>query len=225
MTVDFPDTLEEIDDQAFKGCHVLAAVDLSVLDDTLPPAGGPTPGENADEAAAAAAVATPADAANAPPFLNTDPPGPTNGRNATREALVIGVSAFENCLLLSAVKFPDPMDRSRGDSIGESAFADCPSLTDINAGALRQMHLPDEGRGVFPRADGKSLIKIIDNDRFWTTALALERVRPDVAWRDIHGVIDTHIDKFTRDDYWGPYPKTPRDPTRARFKDKFACHV
>jgi hypothetical protein len=235
-TVVFPDTLKWIEDETFDGCTALGAVKLSKTQVTrighrafrgctslvtvFFPHTLEEIGNEADEADAAD-EADEADAAD-----EADEADVTVPDNAMREALVINVSAFENCLLLSAVKFPDRMDPSMGDYIGERAFANCPSLTDVNVDALQQMHLPDEGRGVFPRADGKSLLRITDNDRFWTTALALERrVDNPGSTRDILGIIDTHVNKFTRADYWGPYPKIPRDPKSARFQDKFACHV
>ncbi len=227
-TVVFPDTLEGIEDEAFDGCTALGAVKLSKTQVTrighrafrgctsLVTVFFP---HTLDEIGNEADAADAADEADVFVLDNFDPD--------MREALVINVSAFENCLLLSAVKFPDRMDPGRGDYIGQRAFANCPSLTDVNVDALQQMHLPDEGRGVFPRADGKSLMKIIDNDRFWTTALALgRRDANDMAdWRDILGIIDTHVNKFTRADYTGAYPITPRDPGRARFTSRFASSV
>ena len=146
---------------------------------------------------------------------------------ATWAKLAICANAFRGCAALATVTFPYSMDRSRGDFIGRNAFANCPGLEKVNVGALKRMNLPNGGRGVFPRADGGSLVENIEKQSFMTAALALgRRDANDMAdWRDILGVIDTHVNDSTRDDYRGAYPITPRDTKRARFTSRFASRV
>ncbi len=146
---------------------------------------------------------------------------------ATWAELVIRARAFRGCAALATVTFPYSMDQSRGDFIGRNAFTGCPGLEKVNVGALKLMNLPNGGRGVFPRADRGSLVENIEKQSFMTAALALGRrdTKGTADWRDIHGVIDTHVNNSTRDDYTGAYPITPRDPGRARFTSRFASSV